>query len=69
MCARAQVLRAGGHFVFKVFQGGNERELVAECTSMFKHVHTVKPPSSRAGSAEVFVVCLKLQPCNRSVER
>lgn len=54
------MLRSGGHFAFKVFQGGGERELITDCKANFQRVEIVKPPSSRSQSAEVFVVCKSL---------
>ncbi len=51
-----QVLAPGGTFVTKVFQGGAERELLAQLKSGFASVRHAKPPASRAESAEVYVV-------------
>jgi 23S rRNA (uridine2552-2'-O)-methyltransferase len=50
------VLAPGGAFVAKVFQGGTERELLAELKRDFAAVRHAKPPASRAESAEVYVV-------------
>jgi len=52
----AEVLAPGGAFVAKVFQGGSERELLARLKQDFTTVRHVKPPASRADSAEVYVV-------------
>jgi len=54
----AEVLAPGGVFVAKVFQGGAERELLAALKRDFAEVRHVKPPASRAESAEVYVVAL-----------
>ena len=51
-----QVLAPGGCFVSKVFQGGTEQTLLADMKRSFKQVRHAKPPSSRAESAEMFVV-------------
>ncbi len=51
-----EVLAVGGTFVAKVFQGGTERELLAQLKRDFATVRHVKPPASRADSAEVYVV-------------
>jgi 23S rRNA (uridine2552-2'-O)-methyltransferase len=51
-----EVLAPGGAFLCKVFQGGSERELLAELKQRFKIVRHVKPPSSRADSAELYVL-------------
>jgi 23S rRNA (uridine2552-2'-O)-methyltransferase len=52
----AEVLAPGGAFVAKVFQGGSERELLTRLKQDFATVRHVKPPASRAESAEVYVV-------------
>lgn len=50
------VLVPGGAFVAKVFQGGGERDLIAALRRDFAEVRRVKPPASRAESAEFYVV-------------
>ena len=50
------VLRPGGHFVAKVFQGGTEGELLTSLKRSFASVHHVKPPASRAESVELYLV-------------
>ena len=50
------VLEAGGAFVCKVFQGGSERTLLDLLKRAFATVKHVKPPASRAESAEMYVV-------------
>jgi 23S rRNA (uridine2552-2'-O)-methyltransferase len=52
------VLERGGAFVCKVFQGGSERELLGQLKRAFATVKHVKPPASRAESAEMYVVAL-----------
>ena len=52
----AEVLSEGGTFVAKVFQGGTEGELLTSLKRDFTTVRHVKPPASRAESAEVYVV-------------
>ncbi|MDB5397785.1 MAG: rRNA methyltransferase [Rhodospirillales bacterium] len=51
-----EVLAPGGTFVAKVFQGGSEKDLLTRLKQDFVTVRHVKPPASRAGSAEVYVV-------------
>jgi 23S rRNA (uridine2552-2'-O)-methyltransferase len=51
-----EVLEAGGAFVCKVFQGGSERALLDLLKRAFATVKHVKPPASRAESAEMYVV-------------
>lgn len=50
------VLDKGGTFVAKVFAGGADAQLVAEMKRNFTTVKHAKPPSSRKGSVEWFVV-------------
>jgi 23S rRNA (uridine2552-2'-O)-methyltransferase len=51
-----EVLAPGGAFIAKVFQGGSEKDLLTRLKQDFATVRHVKPPASRAGSAEVYVV-------------
>lgn len=51
-----QNLAPGGVFVSKVFAGGADSALVAEMKRNFTSVKHAKPPSSRKGSVEWFVV-------------
>jgi 23S rRNA (uridine2552-2'-O)-methyltransferase len=53
-----EVLSPGGAFVCKVFQGGTERGLLERLKRAFATVKHVKPPASRAESAEMYVVAL-----------
>jgi 23S rRNA (uridine2552-2'-O)-methyltransferase len=50
------LLRPGGAFVAKVFQGGTEGELLAALKRAFAEVRHAKPAASRAESAETYVV-------------
>lgn len=50
------VLSPNGTFPCKVFQGGAERELLDLLKKNFKTVRHVKPPASRADSAELYVL-------------
>ena len=49
-----QVLRPGGHFLSKTFQGGTEAELLNLLKNNFETVVHVKPPASRDGSVELY---------------
>lgn len=50
------VLSPGGTFLCKVFQGGTEKELLDLLKRSFTTVRHVKPPASRQGSAELYVL-------------
>jgi len=51
-----EVLRPGGAFVSKVLAGGADSALVAELKRNFTAVKHAKPPASRKGSSEWYVV-------------
>ncbi len=51
-----EVLRPGGFFLAKMFQGGTESELLAILKRSFTTVRHVKPKASRADSAELYVL-------------
>lgn len=51
-----KVLRPGGTFLAKVFQGGGFEELVRTTRREFTQVRMRKPPASRARSAEMYLL-------------
>jgi 23S rRNA (uridine2552-2'-O)-methyltransferase len=51
-----EVLQPGGDFIAKVFAGGTDPELLAILKSNFATVKHAKPPASRKGSVEWYVV-------------
>jgi 23S rRNA (uridine2552-2'-O)-methyltransferase len=51
-----EVLAPGGSFLCKVLQGGTEAALLAELKRDFESVKHVKPPASRADSAELYLL-------------
>lgn len=51
-----ETLKPGGTFVGKVFQGGATNEILARLKRAFASVKHVKPPASRAGSVELYLV-------------
>jgi 23S rRNA (uridine2552-2'-O)-methyltransferase len=51
-----EVLAPGGAFVAKVFQGGTEHELLHNLKRHFTTTIHAKPPASRTGSAENYLV-------------
>jgi len=50
------VLKPGGSFVGKAFQGGASGEILVRIKQHFREVHHVKPPASRAQSVELYLV-------------
>ena len=55
-----QVLRPGGHFVAKVLAGGADNDLVAALKRNFASVKHAKPPASRKGSSEWYVIAAEI---------
>jgi len=51
-----EILNPEGVFIAKVLQGGTENEMLRAMKKHFKTVRHVKPPASRADSAEMYVV-------------
>jgi len=50
------VLKPGGAFIGKAFQGGASSELLARIKQRFSDVRHVKPPASRQQSVELYLV-------------
>jgi 23S rRNA (uridine2552-2'-O)-methyltransferase len=57
------MLKPGGAFVAKVFQGGAEGGLLAQLKRTFAEIRHAKPPASRAQSAETYVVARGFRLC------
>jgi 23S rRNA (uridine2552-2'-O)-methyltransferase len=53
-----EVLKPGGAFVGKVFQGGATNDILAKVKKRFSDVKHVKPPASRAESVELYLVAM-----------
>jgi 23S rRNA (uridine2552-2'-O)-methyltransferase len=51
-----KVLRHGGNFICKLFQGEGSEAFVAQTRQSFKKVRILKPRASRPGSSEVYLV-------------
>lgn len=52
----------GGSFVTKAFQGGLDTALLTELKKNFSSVRHAKPPASRKGSPEVYLVAMGRKP-------
>lgn len=59
--ARA-LLRPGGHFLVKIFEGPDTGPFFAELALAFKHCHRLKPLGSRAASREFYILGLNRAP-------
>ena len=53
-----KILAPGGSFVAKVFQGGSEQNMLVPMKLCFTSVRHAKPPASRKGSSELYVVAM-----------
>lgn len=53
----AEVLKPGGDFLAKIFQGEGVDSLVAELKQHFKVVKIRKPKASRPRSREIYILC------------
>lgn len=52
------MLKRGGHFAAKIFQGGGEREAMQKMKALFSVVKAFKPEASRSGSFETYLIGL-----------
>ena len=62
------VLKPGGHFLAKTFQGGSEGDLLATLKRNFRSVHHVKPPASRDESVELYLLAKDFRGTDRGPE-
>jgi 23S rRNA (uridine2552-2'-O)-methyltransferase len=60
------VLKPGGHFLAKTFQGGTEGGLLDMLKKNFTSVHHVKPPASREESVELYILAKGLATVSAS---
>ena len=56
-----EVLRPGGDFICKLFQGEGTDAYIADTRRRFKRVRVMKPDASRPGSREVYLVARNYQ--------
>lgn len=64
-----QTLRPGGSYVAKVLAGGADNHLVAEMKRHFTTVKHAKPPASRKGSSEWYVVAQGFKGAGQAADR
>ena len=50
------ILKKNGSFIFKIWKGEEEREIINKLKSLFNKVDYFKPKSSRQESSEIFIV-------------
>ena len=51
-----EVLKPGGTFIAKAFQGAGTAEVITALKTHFTAVRTIKPKASRAESSEIYLV-------------
>lgn len=56
IAAAEKVLQPGGSLVIKLFQGGDEQQILQQLRRLFRSAKPFKPKSSRKDSFEVFMV-------------
>jgi 23S rRNA (uridine2552-2'-O)-methyltransferase len=52
------ILKIGGNMVIKVFQGEGFEDYLKNVKRKFKNVKTTKPPSSKKGSIEMYIIAI-----------
>jgi 23S rRNA (uridine2552-2'-O)-methyltransferase len=53
-----RMLKPGGNFVAKIFQGGEEQALLDQLRQLYRTARLIKPKASRSESFETFLVGL-----------
>ncbi|MBS7650416.1 50S rRNA methyltransferase, partial [Candidatus Bathyarchaeota archaeon] len=57
------LLKRGGNFLVKVFQGSELECFMKDVKRYFSIVKIVKPPATRPSSAELYILCLNYIGC------
>jgi 23S rRNA (uridine2552-2'-O)-methyltransferase len=57
----ARVLKPGGSALIKAFQGAGFEALIRAARQQFGRVRLIKPPASRARSAEIYLLAMKFR--------
>jgi 23S rRNA (uridine2552-2'-O)-methyltransferase len=63
------VLRPGGNFFVKVFEGDLLNDFMKTVEAHFESVKVVKPKASRAKSSEMYLLAMHLKPTSRVEEQ
>ncbi len=63
-----EVLKPGGMFLAKVFQGGTQNTLLAQMKHDFETIKHIKPPASRKDSSEQYLVAQGFRGAAADVE-
>ena len=54
----SKILKIGGTFLVKLFQGDMTNNYISEARKLFSKVKLIKPKASRARSAEIYLLCI-----------
>jgi 23S rRNA (uridine2552-2'-O)-methyltransferase len=54
--------RPGGHFIAKLFMGGDFEQFRGEVRALFEEVKVVRPEATRGASMEIYLVGLRRRP-------
>ena len=54
--ATGKLLRSGGHFVCKIFEGEDTKEFLQKVRQRFENVKTFSPEASRKSSSEIYII-------------
>jgi len=64
-----KLLKPGGHFLVKVFEGPEVEALIRDLETAFRVCRRVKPPGSRAASKEIYLLALHRRPAEQEKVR
>ncbi len=55
------ILKKNGSFIFKIWKGKEEQDIIKKLKLMFKTVNYFKPKSSRQESSEIFIIAIEFK--------
>lgn len=56
-----QILKPGGHFICKIFEGEDTKSFIEKVKHRFRGVKTFSPEASRKSSSEVYIIAKSLK--------
>jgi 23S rRNA (uridine2552-2'-O)-methyltransferase len=63
-----KLLKPGGHFLVKIFEGPGVEALVQELEAAFRVCRRVKPPGSRKASKEIYLLAMNRRDAGKKVK-
>jgi len=64
LAAAGQILRPGGNFICKIFEGQDTKAFLDTVKQKFTSVKTYSPEASRKSSSEVYIIAKSLKKCS-----